>query len=449
MGILNKKPKTEKYKPIYGERVTQISAGNSQIYNSGAKTLKLLERLRGTYNDFDCIELLVEEHPDVSMAREMLLSLSCQGGEIQFSGRGASRIKEEWEDFCSRLNSVSSTGLDGLIRQATDNFLVRSGIGYEIVVNDEFDGIEDVYLINPKTLKFVLDKETQKFKIYQVVNGEEIDLSQSNFRWIPFNPTSDSPKGTLLFKSAISPADMQLEFFNSSQVVLYRVGTPRYKITIDINSVMESAPSDIKADPSGIKLREYINSVIANITNNLRSIGVKNDFVVTSDTTIDTVGVNNSAFFQGISSFAEIIDTQMLNGLKVLGTLMNRHQQGGSYALSTVEFKAIVDMLQPVQRAIKRMVEDIARVWLRVNGYVATVKYTPNPIEWQTFKDKMEYKLKKQEYYRRAEEYGHISPDEATQNTIGNDKAYNPTENLFEYVKNAKNGNENNGGDNE
>lgn len=438
MGILNKKPKTEKYKPIYGERVTQISAGNSQIYNSGAKTLKLLERLRGTYNDFDCIELLVEEHPDVSMAREMLLSLSCQGGEIQFSGRGASRIKEEWEDFCSRLNSVSSTGLDGLIRQATDNFLVRSGIGYEIVVNDEFDGIEDVYLINPKTLKFVLDKETQKFKIYQVVNGEEIDLSQSNFRWIPFNPTSDSPKGTLLFKSAISPADMQLEFFNSSQVVLYRVGTPRYKITIDINSVMESAPSDIKADPSGIKIRDYINSVIANITNNLRSIGVKNDFVVTSDTTIDTVGVNNSAFFQGISSFAEIIDTQMLNGLKVLGTLMNRHQQGGSYALSTVEFKAIVDMLQPVQRAIKRMVEDIARVWLRVNGYVATVKYTPNPIEWQTFKDKMEYKLKKQEYYRRAEEYGHISPDEATQNTIGNDKAYNPTENLFEYVKNIK-----------
>lgn len=438
MGILNKKPKTEKYKPIYGERVTQISAGNSQIYNSGAKTLKLLERLRGTYNDFDCIELLVEEHPDVSMAREMLLSLSCQGGEIQFSGRGASRIKEEWEDFCSRLNSVSSTGLDGLIRQATDNFLVRSGIGYEIVVNDEFDGIEDVYLINPKTLKFVLDKETQKFKIYQVVNGEEIDLSQSNFRWIPFNPTSDSPKGTLLFKSAISPADMQLEFFQSSQIVLYRVGTPRYKITIDINSVMESAPSDIKADPSGIKIRDYINSVIANITNNLRSIGVKNDFVVTSDTTIDTVGVNNSAFFQGISSFAEIIDTQMLNGLKVLGTLMNRHQQGGSYALSTVEFKAIVDMLQPVQRAIKRMVEDIARVWLRVNGYVATVKYTPNPIEWQTFKDKMEYKLKKQEYYRRAEEYGHISPDEATQNTIGNDKAYNPTENLFEYVKNIK-----------
>jgi len=447
LGILNKKPKTEKYKPIYGERVTQISAGNSQIYNSGAKTLKLLERLRGTYNDFDCIELLVEEHPDVSMAREMLLSLSCQGGEIQFSGRGASRIKEEWEDFCSRLNSVSSTGLDGLIRQATDNFLVRSGIGYEIVVNEEFDGIEDVYLINPKTLKFVLDTETQKYKIYQVVNGKEIDLSQSNFRWIPFNPKSDSPKGTLLFKSAISPADMQLEFFQSSQIVLYRVGTPRYKITIDINSVMESAPSDIKADPSGIKLRDYINSVIANITNNLRSIGVKNDFVVTSDTTIDTVGVNNSAFFQGISSFAEIIDAQMLNGLKVLGTLMNRHQQGGSYALSTVEFKAIVDMLQPVQRAIKRMVEDIARVWLRVNGYVATVKYTPNPIEWQTFKDKMEYKLKKQEYYRRAEEYGHISPDEATQNTIGNDKAYNPTESLFEYVKNVKIENINNGGD--
>ena len=82
-----------------------------------------------------------------------------------------------------------------------------------------------------------------------------------------------------------------------------------------------------------------------------------------------------------------------MNSLKVLGTLMNRLNNKGSYALSSMEFKIIVDFLEPRQRAAKRVVEEIARIWLRTKGYRATGKYTPNPIEWQSFKDKYDYLL--------------------------------------------------------
>jgi len=431
-------------KDLYTGKVTQIDGYNNNIYARESKAVDLLNRLRQTYDVFTSIEMLVDEHPDVSMARQMLLSLSNQGGKIEFSGGHSKKILAEWEEFASRMNGISSTGLDGFVLQATDNFITRTGIGYEIVVNQNLTDIDDIYLVNPKTLMWKLNADKQTFTTYQLVNGKEIDLSKTNFRWIPFNPNTGSPKGTFLFKAAISAADMQLEFFSSSQIVLYRVGVPRYKVTIDLEKIMASAPADVKNDTTGVKQKSFVNEVISNVKANLRSIGIKNDFVVTSDTDVDTVGVNNSAFFQGISAFAEIIDTQMLNALKVLGTLMNRHNSGGSYALSTVEFKAIVDMLEPVQRAIKRMVEDIARVWLQVKGYNATVKYTPNPIEWQTFKDKIDYQISNQEYWRKAEEYGHICPDEATQKTVGNDRAFNPTENLFQYVKNVKTENSNN-----
>lgn len=436
MAIINFGKKKDK--DLYTGKVTQIDGYSGNVYASESKAVNLLNRLRQTYDVFTAIEMLVDEHPDVSMARQMLLSLSNQGGKIEFSGGRSQRILSEWEEFASRMNGISSTGLDGFILQATDNFITRTGIGYEIVVNQDLTDIDDVYLIHPKTLMWKLNADKQGYIPYQTINGKEIDLSKSNFRWIPCNPNTGSPKGTFLFKSAISAADMQLEFFSSSQIVLYRVGVPRYKVTIDLEKIMNTAPADTKNDTTGIKQKAFMNEVITNVKANLRSIGINNDFVITSDTSIDTVGVNNSAFFQGISAFAEIIDTQMLNALKVLGTLMNRHNQGGSYALSTVEFKAIVDMLAPVQRATKRMVEDIARVWLQVKGYNATVKYTPNPIEWQTFKDKVDYELSNQEYWRKAEEYGHVSPDEATQRTIGNDTAFNPTESLFQYVKNVK-----------
>lgn len=427
--LKGKKNKTN----VHTSRSTQIDGVNTTVYSTKAKSVDLLNKLRNTYSVPDAIELLVEEHPDTSMARQMLLSLSNQGGKIEFSGGHSKKILEEWEKFASRMNDISSTGLDGFIVQATDNFITRSGIGYEIVVDSDLDDIEDVYLVSPKTLKWKLDKNKQKYIPYQMANGKEIDLSNCNFRWIPFNPKTGKPNGTYLFEPVISAADMQLEFFSSSQFVLYRIGTPRYDVTINKERAFETAPPDVKNDSTGIKQDEYMRNIQSQVLSKFRGIGAKNDFVKTDDIDIKVIGAQ-SAFFQGIDAYSSIIDTQILNALKVLGTLMNRHNSGGSYALSTVEFKAIVDMLEPVQRAIKRMVEDIARVWLQVKGYNVTVKYTPNPIEWQTFKDKVDYLLSNQEYHRKAEEYGHISADEATQKTIGNDSAYRENRG-YEYLK--------------
>lgn len=183
-------------------------------------------------------------------------------------------------------------------------------------------------------------------------------------------------------------------------------------------------------------------------------MSAENDIIHTDDINIKTIGGESSAYFQGIGAYADIIDVQMMNAVKTLGTLMNR-RSSGSYALSTVEFKVIVDMLEPRQRAEKRLVESIARIWLRVHGYNATVKYTPNPIEWQTMLDKIDYSLKNQQFYRRSDEYGYISPDEAAQKINGSEKAYADRSGLYEYInklftkgsENSDNSENENGGD--
>lgn len=417
---------------IFGGKTTVIDTNMSTEMSS--KTTSLLSKLRQTSDIYDAIELLVDEHPDTSMAYSILLSLVNQGGSIEFSGNNTEEIQAEWEKFAQRVGKIQANGLEGIIYQLHSSDFLAGGMACEVVVTKDMSDIEDVYVVNPKTIKWELNETQTGYYPIQEISGKKFDLRKSNFLWIPFNPKSNNPQGTLLFRPVVTAADMQLEFFRSSQIVLYRVGSPRYKVVLDIEKIMNDAPPQIKNDVEGEKRQAYINKIISETKSGLSKIGVQNDFVITSDINVDTIGGNNAAFFQGISAYAELIDTQVMNALKVLGSLMNRLNKGGSYALSTVEFKVICDMLEPRQRAEKRIVESIARIWLQVKGYDATAKYTPNPIEWQTFKDKVEYKLKNLEYNRRSEEYGYIDADTAANNTNDTTTAVKATDGLYEYI---------------
>lgn len=447
MPIFGKKVQEIDGNKIYSGRASEVSTTRTDYSPYRTKSTKLLQRLRYTQNVYDAIDLLIEEHPDTSMGFSVLQSLVNQGGKLEFIGLSKRKTKEvqsEWRKFAERVNRVNSNGLDGLLVQLHGNDFRSGGMGCEIVVKEDLSDIEDIYPISGKELKWKLEeREGQKRWIpYQCVNAKEIDLSKANFVWIPYNPTN-SPAGTLLFAPAISAADMQLEFLNSSQTVLYRVGCPRYNIEINREALMQSATQEVKQDRN--KQIEYIQDAFDTTRAAFEKLSAENDLIHTDDTKVTVIGGESSSFFQGIGAFADIVDVQMMNAVKTLGTLMNR-RSSGSYALSTVEFKVIVDMIEPRQRAEKRLVEEIARIWLRVHGIKADAKYTPNPIEWQTMLDKIEFQLKNQQFYRRSDEYGYISPDEAANKVNGVDGAYTVRDGLYEYLKkdlNVENSNTN------
>lgn len=437
MGFLKKKKVNDTSGVLHEGRASEVNLSVGAVSSFRGKSVKLLQRLQHTYDVYDAIHLLIEEHPDVSMGYAVLQALVNQGGSIEFTGcarASAARITKEWNTFAARVNKDGSGGLDGLIAQLHGLDFAEGAMSCEVVFNDDLSDVEDVYPVPPSTVRWKLERRSGKqiWVPYQYVNGKTIDLSGANFLWIPFNP-KNTPEGSLLFAPAVPAADMQLMFFNSLQTVLYRIGCPRYDIKLNKERLMASAPADIKTSVE--KTKAYINSIYTDMEDKFRGMSAENDIVHTDDIEISTIGGESSSFFQGIGAYADIIDIQMMNAVKTLGTLMNRRGSGGSYALSSVEFKVIVDILEPRQRAEKRLIESIARLWLRVHGYNAEVKYTPNPIEWQKMLDKIDYSLKNQEFNRRSEEYGYISPDSAAYNVNNADKAYKPTESLYEYIK--------------
>lgn len=382
------------------------------------------------------------------MAFSTLIRLANQGFDMDFSVRDSGsgekssiekQISDEWREFASRVNGISSQGLDGLIDQFHSSAFAMGGMGCEVVVKEDLSEIEDVYPISPQTIEWKLESSegTQRWIPYQCVNGKRLDLSQGNFFWCPFDTDIGRPDGNLMLKSAISAADMQLEFFNSSQTVLYRIGTPRYKVSMDVEKLMASAPLEVRNDATGQRAMKYIKDNTEMMKSMFSNISATSDFYCTNALNIDTIG-GQSAFFQGIDAYSSIIDIQVMNSLKVLGTLMNRRDSGGSYALSSVEFKIMCDTIGSMRRGSKRLVEDIARIWLRVMGYSASPKFTHKPIDWQTLSDQIEYKLKAQELDRRSQEYGWIDADRAAKASTGAQGAVNDGDTLFEYVKSVK-----------
>jgi len=424
--------------PIYVGRVSGTDASMQYISPYKNKTVDLLKTLRRTWDAREAIKLLVKEHPDMSMAVRSLIALSNQGHHMEFIGPGGERLTEaeaEWREFSQRVYAISAAGMDGLINQLHYSSFVLGGMAFEVVVQENGRDIEDVYLIDPGTIRWELEERGGRkvYVPYQMSGTQQVDLSQGNFFWIPFDPDLASPDGNLMLQSAIQAMDHQMELYQNLDTVLYRVGTPRYDVSIDSQRVIESAPQEVKGNPK--KLLGYLNDTASTARASFQSIGVKNDFVHTDDSKINVVG--GGANMSGIDAraFKEIADTEVLNATQMLGVLMNRYDSKTN-ALSSTEFQIMVNKINARRRDSKRAVESIANIWLQVHGYQAKATFTHNPIEWETMIDKYTAKLKEQEYYRRAEEYGWIDADAAARTVMGVAEAVKKqTTRFFEYIK--------------
>jgi hypothetical protein len=112
-----------------------------------------------------------------------------------------------------------------------------------------------------------------------------------------------------------------------------------------------------------------------------------------------------------------------MGGLKTLGIMLNRHT-GRTETYGTIELKIMVEGIRSLQRGSKRLIESIAKLWLRVHGYQAIPKFTHNPVDWQSEIEKWTVGIMKQQFYANAQGLEWISADEAAQGAMGKTKAH-------------------------
>lgn len=437
LGLLNKKDKEHNTTISLGQ-VSQIPIENQDIIVSTRRTLDLLQKIACEPNKFKAIETIIYETPDGKQAYNTYIRLANQGIEIELYNRNTNRRVKRYDgecrDFCSKLGVNNSAGLDGMIDQLHGSSIARGGMACEVVVNSQGNDIEDVLLVDPATfIEYKWIESEHRYAIYQQRNDmKKVDLYEGNFFFVPHQPKTGRPDGTLQFLPAVITMIHFYQLLADSLKILNRIGYPRYLVTIDQEALLNSVPASMKSTLE--QQNKLYDNAISSVEKNLRKLGKDSDIITFSTNKVEVIGGGVNGAGIDVRAWFEVLEPLIVNAFNMTPVLMGR-LTSGSYSLGTVEFKIVTDTVDSMRRGSKRILEDIVNLWARVKGYPVYAVVRHNPIDWEVQKEKLEVELMKMQKARRAEEYRWISHDRAAVDGIGAEKAENnDTSDYFEYL---------------
>lgn len=438
MGMFKKFFTRSRAEPKSSIPTGRVSSSSSNSFNSFARTRNkdLLKNLRSIPREEDAIEFMSKKTPDGSMALWNFVRYGNQGHEMKFYSlddeireTSLDELEREWRDFSSRINSISNAGLDGMIDILHRNAVLYGNQMLEVEVNEDRTDVVEVHPIDPRTISWEWEVRNGKKVVvpYQEDGIHRVDLSKANIFYVPLDPDGNDPKGTLLMAPALQAIDSQLQVFDDVHAVLHHQGYTRDMYTIELERALTMCPQHVKNDPQ--KLGKWLNEHHASIVQSLESINPDSDIVTYDDVKRDqsSGGISRSVDFRAVN---EMTDIQTNNGLKQLSTFTNRHS-GKTETYSSVELKIFTQGISSLQRGSKRLIEEVARLWLRVKGVQAVPVFTHNIIDYVSELQRMDIKLKNAELYTIAQMMGWIDGNEASREVMDSDGAVGePSENV-------------------
>lgn len=412
-------------------RQTQIGSGYSSILSPyKSRTTDVLAELRAIADEATALEFLKKHNSDVGMAVWNFVRLANQGNQMQFystskANTRLTHLEEKWREFAARINEISNSGLDGLIDQWHYSSFLLGGMGSEVEVTEDRRDIYDVYAIKPQTIKWELKDVDgrKKWVPYQWISMKKVylDKQHANFFWVPADPDIGDPSGTLTMVPVLQAVDFQMQILQDLQAVLHHQGWPRDDYQIDLERMMTYCPQHIKNDSK--KLEEWLKEQYNNVVDTLRKIKPDSDIVHFDDVKRNQgQGGANQGRSIDVRAVNELVDVQVLNGAKQMGIFSNRIS-GNTETWGTVQFRIFCSGIESCQRGSKRLIEEIARLWLRVNGIQAVPVFKHNTIDWNSEEQRMNVKLLEQKFHAIAVLMKWETNDQAAQEVMRAEKA--------------------------
>lgn len=428
MGLFKRIRARTRDEPLPTGRQTAVNSRySSTLSPHRSRTGDVLKTLRSIPEETAAVEFLKRVNPDVSMAVWNFVRLANQGHEMNFyglDGKKRTDLDDKWREFAARVNEISNSGLDGLVDQLHYSSFLLGAMGVEVEVTPDRKDIYDIYPVKPQTIEWEL-KEIDGRKTWVPYQYNEhkkvyLDRKHANFFWVPADPDIGDPRGTLNLSPVLQAIDFQMQIFQDLQAVLHHQGYPKIDISIDIEKLFAMCPAHIKNDPK--KLTEWMDDNVNRMRRNLESMEPDSDYIHTSDSTINMNQGANAGRSLDVRAINELVDTQTLSGLKQMAIFMNRNT-GITESWGTVQFRIYCSGIQSCQRGSKRIIEEIARLWLRVNGEQAIPHFKHNTIDWNSEEQRMTVELMKQEFYAVAQLMGWVDGDLAAQEVMGAERA--------------------------
>lgn len=318
----------------------------------------------------DDIEKLVLCTPDLSQAVERTISFANTGHQVSFEGLSeteTARAREELDNFSAKAFKPAAgidSAVDALFRQMT----IRGALSAEAVPEADFSGIRKIVLVPVKQVRFKRD-ENNDHKPYQTGIGQDVDLNENQYMYIPLQRNEDSPYGIPPFVAALDTARNQKEFMDRIKEVIKKIGL------LGFIHVKKRPPQNNNESPEEYKkrLKKNLEEFAKSLRTNFSS-GVLASY---DDVSVDHKTVTGDA--RGAADLFQIGEEQLASGIDMDPSLLGRsYSTTETYA--GVVYESFLSKLRGRQRIVKRFLEKVYWLHLVLKGFkVNKVRVTFNP----------------------------------------------------------------------
>lgn len=277
------------------------------------------------------------------------------------------------DDLAMRVGWEYGGGLDQLHNVLALMVISYGAVSAECAPTKDLSDTEDWYPIDPKVITFKRDKTTRRLLIGHKVQGKWEQLPEGQVFYQPLDPDVDDPYGRPPLLPAIHSTMAKAQMLNDLRAVAHNQGYPRVDIELDWEKIKLAAPPHLLQEGREADFRAWAAKQLDSIAGDLSNIAVDDTFVHFDWVHVGMVGPNYAASSFDFKGFEQILTRQLQASLKTLPILLGINDST-SETHGSIQWQIQVAAVLQLQRQVKRVIERLASVSLRLAGIQGRAK---------------------------------------------------------------------------
>ncbi len=390
-------------------------------------------------NVLETLRIIRDRDPDAAQAILNFLLLMGQGyRSLVTTGRkdrnGDDIVDQRAQDYLAaldaRVGEEYGGGMDQLVDVLNLTLVTQGAMALEIELDRALTDVVDFHPVDPARITFKREKDTRRLMrgilAGRGVPGVDADgfleLNPRQFRYMPLHPDVDAPYGRSPIMAALTAIFFKIEVLEDLKAVVHNQGHAR----IDVAIVQEVLLKHLPAGMSTAQQIEFLNTFIEEVQRQYEALNPDDTFIHSDSVKVGYVGpgAGGSMDFKAV---AQIIDTQIVSGLKQLPILLGRNE-GATTTHATIQWRIFALLIEALQRRTKRLIEWAHNTALQVAGFQsrATVTFESQPTS-ERLTDAQARQAETRAWVL-AVEHGWASDDEAANALYGHAAVGKPAE---------------------
>lgn len=342
----------------------------------------------------ETLRIVIDRDPDVSKAMTNFLLLMGRGYTKTIRNRGtdgtvgsvnvlADAYITDWD---TRIGQEYGGGMDQLVNVLNKSLIWQGAQALQVEIDDQITEVLDIHPVSPHMISFKRDDKTGR--LMRGVMGTSADvpgrdsdgfveLNPLQFWYVPFHPNVNEPYGSPPLLAALTAVFFKVELLTDLQAVIHNQGHPRLDISVAFSAIADRIPKPLLAKGKQDELRAFVRGFISDIADGFKALNPDDSHVHADNVKVSYVGPGGTIDFKSLS---EILDNQIIAGVKQLPILLGRNE-GATTTHATVQWALFAEEIDALQRVTKRTIERAHNTALALRGFacVSQVEFEGQP----------------------------------------------------------------------